>query len=151
MWQLASGIDVACPACRNGPTQLQQVVALDPNGDGNLSDNQVTTYQYLDAVDARRRTGALYPDVSTRSVLYNVDVNVSQTTDARGVALSYTYAANRLLATESVSSLPTGVDGAVQSIAYTYDNLNRAQNVTSYVSTAGTDAARSVMSPSAAS
>src|SRR6202044_1609363 len=64
--------------------------------------------------------------------------SLSQRTDQRGVVLAYAYANNRLLATESVTTLPTGVDGTVQSIARTYDNLNRPQNITSYASTGGT-------------
>jgi RHS repeat-associated protein len=54
------------------------------------------------------------------------------------VVLSYAYTNNRLLATESVTTLPSGVDGTVQSIAHTYDNLNRPLNDTSYASTGGT-------------
>jgi RHS repeat-associated protein len=121
-----------------GPTQLQQLVTMDPNGDGNLSDNQVTTYQYLDPVDANRVTSEIYPDSSTTTLAYNVDDSLSHKTDPRGVVLSYAYTNNRLLATESVTTLPSGVDGTVQSIAHTYDNLNRPQNVTSYASPGGT-------------
>jgi RHS repeat-associated protein len=118
-----------------GPTLLQQLVSMDPNGDGNLSDNQVTSYQYLDPVDANRRTSEVYPDSSTVTLAYNVDGSLSQRADPRGVVLSYAYANNRLLATESATTLPSGVDGTIQSIAHTYDNLNRPQNITSYAST----------------
>ncbi len=121
-----------------GPTQLQQLVAMDPNGDGNLSDNQVTSYQYLDPVDVNRRTSEAYPDSSTMALIYNVDGSLSQRTDPRGVVLSCTYTNNRLLAADSVTTLPSGVDGTVQSIAYTYDSLDRPQNITSYASPGGT-------------
>jgi RHS repeat-associated protein len=121
-----------------GPMQLQQLVAMDPNGDGSLSDNQVTTYQYLDPVDANRPTSEVYPDSSTVTFSYNVDGSLSQKTDPRGVVLSYAYTNNRLLATESATTLPSGVDGTIQSIAHTYDNLNRPLNITSYSGIGGT-------------
>jgi hypothetical protein len=43
-----------------------------------------------------------------------------------------------LLASEAVTTLPSRVDGTVRSIAHTYDNLNRPQNITSYASPGGT-------------
>jgi RHS repeat-associated protein len=130
----------------DGPSRLQQMVAMDANGDGNLSDNQVTTYLYEDPVDANRRTSEIYPDSSdttssgTNQIKkqYNVDGSMNQRTDQRGTALAYAYTNNRLPATISATTLGTGVDGTVQSIARTYDNLNRVQNVTSYASTGGT-------------
>jgi YD repeat-containing protein len=98
----------------------------------------VTSYQYLDPVNANRCTSEVYPDSSTVTLAYNVDGSLSQKTDPRGVALSYAYTNNRLLATESVTTVPSGVDGTIQSIAHTYDNLNRPQNITSYASPGGT-------------
>ena len=121
-----------------GPTELQQLVAMDPNGDGNLSDNQVTTYQYTDPVDAARVTTVIYPDSSSTTLAYNVDGSRSQRTDPRGTVLTYAYTNNRLVASESATTLGTGVDSTIQSIVHTYDNLNRPQNITSYSGTAGT-------------
>ena len=130
----------------DGPSRLQQLVAMDPNGTGTLTNNQVTTYLYEDPVDANRNTSQIYPDSTDTTssgtnqikLAYNVDGSLSQRTDQRGVVLSYVYTNNRLLSTESATTLPTGVDGTVQSIAHTYDNLNRPQNITSYASTGGT-------------
>ncbi|HEV8072384.1 MAG TPA: RHS repeat-associated core domain-containing protein [Planctomycetaceae bacterium] len=130
----------------DGPQRVQQLVALDPNGDGNLSDNQVTTYLYEDPVDANRNTNQIYPDSSDTTssgtnqikLAYNVDGSLSQKTDQRGVVFGYAYTNNRLLGTESVTTLPTGVDGTVRSITRAYDSLNRPQNITSYASTGGT-------------
>ncbi len=130
----------------DGPSRLQQLVAMDANADGNLSDNQVTTYLYEDAVDASRKTNEIYPDSSDTTssgtnqvkLAYNVDGSLSQKTDQRGTVIGYSYSNNRLPAVQSVNTLGTGVDGAVRSIARTYDNLNRVQNVTSYASTGGT-------------
>jgi RHS repeat-associated protein len=129
----------------DGPQRVQQVVAMDPNGDGNLSDNQVTTYLYEDAVDANRNTSQIYPDSSDTTssgtnqikLQYNVDGSLNQRTDQRGTVLTYAYANNRLLATTSATTLGTGVDGTIQSIARTYDSLNRPQNITSYAGTGG--------------
>jgi RHS repeat-associated protein len=129
----------------DGPSRLQQLVAMDPNGTGTLTNNQVTTYLYEDPVDATRNTNQIYPDSSDTAssgtnqikLAYNVDGSLNQRTDQRGVVLSYTYTNSRLLGTESVTTLPSGVDGAVQSIAHTYDNLNRPLNITSFASTGG--------------
>jgi hypothetical protein len=53
------------------------------------------------------------------------------------VVLNYAYTSNRLLASESATTLPSGVDGSIKSIVHTYDNLNRPQNITSYSGTGG--------------
>lgn len=82
-----------------------------------------------------------HPDSSGTNQIklaYNVDGSLSHRTDQRGTVLAYAYANNRLLSTESATTLGTGVDGTVQSIVRTYDNLSRAQNITSYASTGGT-------------
>jgi len=130
----------------DGPQRVQQLVVMDPNGTGTLTNNQVTTYLYLDPVDANRNTNQIYPDSSDTNssgtnqikLASNVDGSLSTRTDQRGVVLSYAYTNNRLLATESVTTLPSGVDSTVQSIAHTYDTLNRPLNITSYASTGGT-------------
>jgi hypothetical protein len=130
----------------DGPSRLKQLIAMDPNADGSLSDNQVTNYLYEDAVDAARRTNEIYPDSTDTTssgtnqvkLAYNVDGSLSQRTDQRGTVLAYAYKNNRLLASQSATTLGTGVDGAVQSIAYGYDNLNRKQNVTSTSGAGGT-------------
>jgi RHS repeat-associated protein len=130
----------------DGPHRVQQIIAMDPNGDGNLSDNQVTTYLYEDAVDATRRTSAIYPDSTdttssgTNQIKrqYNLDGSLSQQTDQQGTVLGYAYTSSRLPASVSATTLGAGVDGAVRSIARVYDSLNRLQNVTSYAGTGGT-------------
>jgi RHS repeat-associated protein len=130
----------------DGPSRTLQLVAMDPNGNGTLTNNQVTTYLFEDAVDANRNTNQIYPDSSDTTssgtnqikLAYNVDGSLSKRTDQRGVVLSYAYTSNRLLATESVTTLPSGVDGTIQSVAHTYDNRNRRLKITSYASTGGT-------------
>jgi RHS repeat-associated protein len=130
----------------DGPSRIQQLVAMDPHGTGTLTNNQVTTYLYEDSVDATRNTSQIYPDSTDTTssgtnqikLAYNVDGSLSQRTDQRGVVLSYAYTNNRLVTTESVTTLPSGVDGTVQSIAHTYDNLNRPLNITSYASAGAT-------------
>jgi RHS repeat-associated protein len=129
----------------DGPTRIQQLIAMDPNGDGNLSDNQVTSYLYEDPVNSNRRTSAIYPDSSDTTsagtnqvkTQYNLDGSLNQMSDQRGVVLSYTYTNNRQPAMQSVTTLPSGVDGSVQSVVRTYDALNRVQNITSYGSAGG--------------
>jgi RHS repeat-associated protein len=129
----------------DGPSRTQQLVAMDPNGNGTLANNQVTTYLFEDAVDANRKTNEIHPDSSDTTssgtnqvkLAYNVDGSLAQKTDQRGVLIAYSYTNNRLPSLQSVTTLPMGVDGTIRSIARTYDNLNRIQNVTSYASTGG--------------
>jgi RHS repeat-associated protein len=129
----------------DGPTRVQQLVAMDPNGDGNLSDNQITTFLYEDAVEATRNTSQIYPDSSDTTssgtnqlkFAYDIDGKMHQRTDQRGVVIQYAYSNSRLLSIESATTIPTGVDGAIQSIVHTYDSLNRPINITSYASTGG--------------
>ncbi len=131
------------------PATLQQLVAMDPNGTGTLTNNQVTTYLYEDPVDANRRHERNLPRFVGHDILrhkpnqiaYNVDGSLSQKTDQRGVVIAYAYTNNRLLSIQSVTTLATGVDGTVQSIARTYDYLNRVQNITSYAGSTGTGTA----------
>ena len=130
----------------DGPARIQQFIAMDPNGNGTLTNNQITTYLYEDAADANRRTNEIYPDSADTTssgtnqikLQYNLDGALSQSSDQRGTVLSYAYTNGRLPNTVSATTLGTGVDGTVQSIAQSYDNLNRVQNVTSYASTGGT-------------
>jgi RHS repeat-associated protein len=130
----------------DGPSRTQQLVAMDPNGNGTLTNNQVTTYLFEDAVDANRNTSQIYPDSSDTTssgtnqvkLAYNVDGSLAQKTDQRGAVIAFGYTNNRLPSLQSVTTLPTGVDGTVQSIGRIYDNLNRVQNITSYASSGGT-------------
>jgi hypothetical protein len=124
----------------SGPTQLYQLVAMDPAGTRS-STNQVTTYAYTDPVDATRKTSETYPDSGVVSFSYNVDGSLAQRTDQRGTVLAYAYTNNRLLSSVSATTLGTGVDGTIQSIVHTYDSLNRPQNITSYSGTAGSGTA----------
>ncbi len=48
---------------------------------------------------------------------YNVEGSLSERTDQRGVVIGYSYTNNRLSSLESVTTLPSGVDGTVRSIA----------------------------------
>jgi RHS repeat-associated protein len=130
----------------DGPSRTQQLIAMDPNGNGTLTNNQVTTYLFEDPVDANRNTSQIYPDSSDTTssgtnqikLAYNVDGTLSQKTDQRGVVIAYGYTTNRLETLQSVTTLPTGVDGAVRSIARSYDSLNRVQNITSYAGAGAT-------------
>ena len=130
----------------DGPSRLKQLVAMDANADGSLADNQATTYLYEDAVSAALQTNAIYPDSSDTTssgtdqvkLTYNVDGSLSQRTDQRGTVIGYSYSNTRLPSIQSVTTLGSGVDGSVRSIARTYDNLQRLQNITSYASTGGT-------------
>jgi RHS repeat-associated protein len=124
----------------SGPSNLYQLVAMDPAGTGS-STNQVTTYAYTDPVDASRKTSETYPDSGVISFTYNVDGSFSQQTDQRGTVLAYAYTNNRLLSSASATTLGTGVDGTIRSIVRTYDSLNRLQNITSYSGTAGSGTA----------
>ncbi|WP_010584091.1 RHS repeat domain-containing protein [Schlesneria paludicola] len=129
----------------DGPNRLKQLIAMDPNADGNLADNQVTTYLYEDAVSADRTTNSIYPDSSDTTssgsdqvkLAYNVDGSLNQRTDQRGTVIGYSYATTRLPSMQSVSTLGSGVDGSVRSIGRTYDNLRRLQKLTSYANAAG--------------
>jgi len=129
----------------DGLGNLKQLIAMDANGDGTLSDNQITAYLFEDARNAKLTTSEIYPDSSDTTSAgtdqikktYNVDGSLSQQTDQRGTVLDYSYDNTRQLETASVTTPGSGVDGAVRSIKRTYDSLRRLQNVTSYSGTAG--------------
>ncbi|MBX2851669.1 MAG: RHS repeat-associated core domain-containing protein, partial [Phycisphaeraceae bacterium] len=100
---------------------------------------QVTEYLYTDSVSASRPTLMKYPDGNTTpngdniTTTYNVDGSINTRRDQRGVVMTYRYTdGRRQLDVVDATTIPLGVDDAVQSIGYSYDELARVEKVTSY-------------------
>jgi hypothetical protein len=136
-------------------TAVERIVRNEYNGLNSLtkltidlaSNDQVTTYLYEDAVDASRQTNAIYPDSTDTTsagtnqvkLVYNVDGSLASRKDPRvngssaQTEIQYTYNERRQLVLDNVTTLGTGVDGAVRSIKREYDTLlARLEKVTSY-------------------
>jgi hypothetical protein len=119
----------------DGPSRLKQLVAMDANADGTLSDNQTTTYLFEDAIDASRTTNEIYPDSSDTTssgsdqvkFQYTVDGALSKRTDQRGTVLDYTYTSRRQPEMAQVTTLGGSTDGHVRAIKLAYDDLARQE------------------------
>lgn len=127
-----------------------KLVAMDANADGNLSDNQTTTYLFEDAVSARRTTNEIYPDSSDTTsagtdqvkIAYNVDGSLASRTDQRGTVIDYTYTNRRELDLTKVTTLGGSTDGHVRAIKQSYDDMGRVEKVTSTANSDGTGTVR---------
>jgi RHS repeat-associated protein len=134
----------------NGTGKLKELVALDANADGSLSDNQSTKYLYEHAVNASLVTNEIYPDSSDTASSgtdqvkfeYNLTGAKTKSTDQRGTVIEYTFTNERRLELEKVTTLGSGVDSLVQSKKMSYDSLARLEKYTSYSASNGTGTIR---------
>jgi RHS repeat-associated protein len=128
---------------------LGQVIKLTAHN--GATEQQVTDYSYLDNYDASLVTHTIYPDATSRTaettfsaaadqvrVEYALDGLPERKKDQRDVVIEYSYNNARRLALEAATTIPSGVDNAVQSIGRTYDSLGRPEKVTSYPNDDGT-------------
>ena len=91
------------------------------------------------------QTNVIYPDSSdttsagTDQVKFTFDQlgRKLTSTDQRGVVHTYGYDAAGRLASDTVTTLPTGVDGSVRRIEYAYQDDGKLSTVTSYDATTG--------------
>lgn len=134
-------------------------VAVDPDHDGNASDNQSTRYVYSDELtDKGTPSGGLQSNSLLRAVIYpDSDDTVSSNvlddgTDAAHDRVELTYYSDATLkaredqngtvltriyhddgALQYQDAAPgTGIDTAIKSIGYDYDDLRRVTTVTQY-------------------
>jgi len=122
----------------NALDQLLTRVAVDPDADGALTDNQTTTYTYGDTGSNMKREDFLlsieYPDDSTNKVQFAYFRNglLRTRTDQRGVPIAYDYDEVGKLLSEDVGTYAGGdVDLTVDEIVRTYDAAGRLESVTS--------------------
>ncbi|QDU44544.1 tRNA3(Ser)-specific nuclease WapA precursor [Symmachiella dynata] len=134
----------------NGIGQLQSVVAMDANADGNLSDNQVTTMLYEDPVNSAWRTSIIFPESSDTTssgtdqvkMSYNTDGSLSQRTDQRETVIQFTYTNKRQLELSKVTTLGGSTDGHVRAIKRAYGDLGQLETLTSYANSDATGTVR---------
>jgi len=146
-----------------GPTSLlSEQVALDADGDGNLSDNQGTRYVWQAELsaggcavpDGTRLRAIIYPDSDDTvagqalsdggdtnydrvELTYLADGNTHTRKDQRGSIRTFGYDDLGRLTSDAVTTAGTGVDTAVLRIERSYDDFDRAFKVTSYDAASG--------------
>jgi RHS repeat-associated protein len=148
--------------------RYSQRVALNPKGSGAGVESQVTRYVYgtiaNQATPALFRNdilvAELYPDSDDTynpagaagsqlgngtdgvydRVEYTYDYagRTSTKKDQRGVVHTYAYDSAGRFSSDTVTTLPSGVDGSVLRMGKTYDSLSRPQLLTNYSDTGGT-------------
>jgi len=118
--------------------------AVDPDDDGDTSDNQVTFYNYQDPYNPSLATRIKYPDsvnaqYDSITMTYALDGQVVTRTAQRKAAsdtpttITFEYDDLRRLQKQRVTSIDTdAVDDSVKSMKYTYDELSRRKEITSY-------------------
>ncbi len=125
--------------------RLTARIAYDPKGVGQGIQSQSTRYLYGDKYNPFQATSTIYPDSADATAAGKDQVKVSydrlgrltSKTDQRGVVHSYGYDSAGRLASDAVTVLPAGVDGAVRRLAYGYDDLGRLLSVGSYNAASG--------------
>ena len=131
----------------DGLGNLTELVALDRDGNGNVSDNEVTTYLREDSYNASLVTNTIYPDSSDTTssgsdqvkTTFHLDGSLKTKQDQRGTVITYVYDDKiRKVKREEVTTLGTGTDSAVRSISYGYDSLWRKDLIQSFANTSGT-------------
>jgi hypothetical protein len=126
----------------NGLNAVTKQIALDPNGDGTRTDQQITTHLYEDAHDASLVTNTIYPDSSDTGsggndqvkYQYDLDGALKQRKDQLGTVRDFEYDDRRQLELDKATTLgSTSIDGSVRSIKREYDaDMGRLLKVTSY-------------------
>lgn len=134
----------------NGLNQRVTETAMDKNADGNLNDNQITSYLFEDTISGRRVTNEIYPDSSDTTssgsdqvkYQFNVDGSLSQRTDQRGTVLDYTYNNGRQPDLTKVTTLGGGTDSHIRSIKRSYNDMGLLEKLSSYANSDGTGTVR---------
>ncbi|MBA3935992.1 MAG: RHS repeat-associated core domain-containing protein [Planctomycetes bacterium] len=120
-----------------GGTVAQRIASV-PNGTSTTT--QTTKYLYTAPANAHWVTNIIYPDSSDTGSSGTNQVKATfdrlgrrlTGTDQRGVVHAYAYDGAGRAQADSVTALPTSVDGAIRAIQWTYDDLGRIQTSTSY-------------------
>ncbi|MEM9109968.1 MAG: RHS repeat-associated core domain-containing protein [Planctomycetota bacterium] len=120
----------------NALNQVTQLTALDRNGDGNLADNQTTTYTYGDDLLAFVLTEIKFPDstgaADVVAMTYQLDGRLDTRTDQRGNVITHAYDELRRLEARTVTTLGTDTDSTVRAITYSRDDLGLLTKVTTH-------------------
>jgi RHS repeat-associated protein len=149
--------------------RLSQQVALNPKGSGNGVQQQTTTYVYGTIANQASPVvfrndilvAEIYPDSDDTynpggsagnqlgngsdgvydRVEYTYDYASRKSTvkDQRGVVRTITYDSSGRFSADTVTTLPSGVDGSVLRRGMSYDSISRKQFVTSYTDVGGTN------------
>ena len=124
--------------------RLWTQTAADPDGDGSVADNQVTTYAYVSPGTCPSAAGedllssVTYPDGGVVGYTYYADGSMATMTDQNGTV--HTYTRDRLgRVTADIVTLATGsaVDNSVLRTTTSYDNQGRVSQVDTYATTSG--------------
>jgi len=118
------------------------LTSVDPDHDGDFTDNQITVFNYSDPYHGSLLTRKKYGDSTNSSFdavfwAYHPDGTLSRRTSQKHAAgeaatiLEYDYDAMRRMTRQKAVQLGPDVDDAVRGIETTYDNLARQEEVTS--------------------
>lgn len=123
-----------------GGTLLSRTARV-PNGSAIV--DEITKYFYTSTIDAGWLTNTIYPDSNDMTAsgadqvkcTYDRLGRAVTRTDQRGVVHTYRYDAQGRKQSDAATTIPaTIVDGAVQRIDWTFDDVSRTKTVSSYAS-----------------
>ncbi|QQE13182.1 hypothetical protein JD969_06895 [Planctomycetota bacterium] len=122
--------------------KIKTITAIDPNADGDYSDDQVTTYVYgttladSDVASNTLLTEIQYPDSEDANdrvkLTYDRFGRVTSSKDQRGVKREFERDILGRLLLDKVTEWDSAVDGSVESLSYGYNKRGLLGKVTSY-------------------
>gem|GEM_PF-3424047 len=123
------------PAVGGGLAEQRVVVAT-----GTAVENQNTRYFRTDPINAAIVTVTVYPDSADGAITgtdkikttYDRLGRMRTQTDQRGVVRAFNYDSAGRILMDRVTTVPTGVDGAVRRIHYGYNDQGRARTIGSF-------------------
>ncbi|QQE14014.1 RHS repeat-associated core domain-containing protein [Planctomycetota bacterium] len=122
--------------------KIKTITAIDPNADGDYSDDQVTTYVYgttladSDVASNTLLTEIQYPDSEDANdrvkLTYDRFGRVTSSKDQRGVKREFERDILGRLLLDKVTEWDSAVDGSVESLSYGYNKRGLLNKVLSY-------------------
>lgn len=125
---------------------LKEITVYNPKGAGVAPEAQRTRYLHMDPVNGGLITNVISADstdldesgTDQEKAEYDWLGSKTRFTDQRGVVHRYVYDSAGRQSSDDLLTVPSGVDGTVLRIGYTYDDQNRREKITSYADVGGT-------------
>lgn len=145
----------------DAPGRMVRAIAVDPDADGSIADNQITHYVYGPSADSEVATNSMlraiiYPDSSNdptnltgtgmsssfdrTEMAFNRQGQTIKRTDPRGVVTEFDFDGLGRMIDQRVVSLgrtAENVDGSIRRISYTYSTRGQLELVTNFSDLAG--------------
>jgi RHS repeat-associated protein len=135
---------------RGAGGRLETLRAFNPKGAS--IDQEETKYLYESAINATWPSNIIYPDspdtnssgTDQRKIVYDRLGRTATESDQRGTVHTYNFDSSGRFLSDAITIAGTGVDTSILRINYSYDDLSRPTQVTSYNAASGGSAVNDV-------